>query len=194
MEDKSRNRFVIMTVGMTHSGKTTFATELEKVMQQEAVVIDQDNHAEFINKHYMKLRPSEGPNMLKFSITNTIVAYAVEHCHMHIILSNSNLHEPSRRKVLRYFQEKGFKRILVYFDLPYKLLEERVEKTQRKNKIFRNASSFSEILERQRGSQQDRPGPEEAEYLFVIKDPCDFPVIIGQIQDLCMKNEQGVLR
>ncbi|MBW4840674.1 MAG: ATP-binding protein [Paenibacillaceae bacterium] len=188
------NRFVIMTVGMTHSGKTTFATELEKVMQQDAVVIDQDNHAEFINKHYMKLRPSEGPNMLKFSITNTIVAYAVEHSHMHILLSNSNLHEPSRRKVLRYFQEKGFQRILVYFELPYKLLEERVEKTQRHHKVFRNASSFSEILQRQRGSQQDRPGPEEAEYLFVIKDPCDFPVIIGQIQDLCMDNEQGELR
>ncbi|WP_339821368.1 ATP-binding protein [Paenibacillus sp. FSL R7-0216] len=191
MEDMPRGRFVIMTVGMTHSGKTTFATELEKVLQQDAVVIDQDNHAAFINAHYMKLRPSEGPNTLKFSITHTIVAYAVEHSHMHIILSNSNLHEPSRRNVLRYFQEKGFKRILVYFDLPFHLLEERVEKTQRKNKIFRNASSFSEVLDRQRDSKQDQPGLEEADYLFVIKDPRDFPVILGQIRDLCMDNERG---
>ena len=49
-------RLVIMTVGKTHSGKTTFAKELESVLQQ-AVVIDQDNHAEFINSHYKKLRP-----------------------------------------------------------------------------------------------------------------------------------------
>ena len=38
----------------THSGKTTFAKELESVLQQ-AIVIDQDNHAEFINSHYKKL-------------------------------------------------------------------------------------------------------------------------------------------
>ncbi|WP_233354871.1 hypothetical protein [Paenibacillus sp. JZ16] len=53
-----------MTVGKTHSGKTTFANELESVFQ-EAAVIDQDNHAEFINSHYKKLLPIEGPNRIK---------------------------------------------------------------------------------------------------------------------------------
>lgn len=192
MEDKPRNRYVIMTVGMTHSGKTTFARELETVMPQ-AVVIDQDNHAAFINAHYMKLRPSEGPNTLKFSITNTIVDYAVEHSHLHIILCNSNLHGPSRRNVLRYFLEQGFKRILVCFDLPLSLLEERVEKTQRNKTIFRSASSFREILERQSGLKQDRPGTEEAEYRFVIQDLSDVPATIRQIRDLCLENEQGEL-
>ncbi|MEA3569113.1 ATP-binding protein [Paenibacillus phoenicis] len=131
---------------MTHSGKTTFAAELEIAMEPDAVVIDQDNHAAFINAHYRKLRPSEGPNTLKFSITNTIVTYAVDHSSMHIILSNSNLHEPSRRDVLRFFQEKGFKRILVYFDLPLNLLEERINRTQRNKTIFRSASSFQGSL------------------------------------------------
>lgn len=59
------NRFVIMTVGMTHSGKTTFAVALETAMEPDAVVIDQDNHAAFINDHYRKLRPSEGPKYVK---------------------------------------------------------------------------------------------------------------------------------
>ena len=45
------SRFIIMTVGKTHSGKTTFATDLESVIQK-AIVIDQDNHAEFINRYY----------------------------------------------------------------------------------------------------------------------------------------------
>lgn len=40
------NRLVIMTVGITHSGKTTFAKELESVLQQ-AVVIDQDNKSSY---------------------------------------------------------------------------------------------------------------------------------------------------
>ncbi|MCT2196261.1 MULTISPECIES: ATP-binding protein [Paenibacillus] len=183
------NRFVIMTVGMTHSGKTTFAAELEIAMEPDAVVIDQDNHAAFINAHYRKLRPSEGPNTLKFSITNTIVTYAVDHSSMHIILSNSNLHEPSRRDVLRFFQEKGFKSILVYFDVPFKLLEERIKRTQRSKAIFRNASSFQEVLDRQRGLKLDRPTPEEADYFFVIKDPCDIPAIIAQIKKLITLNE-----
>lgn len=189
MKKKPRHRFIIMTVGMTHSGKMTFATELETVMSPDAIVIDQDNHAAFINTHYRKLRPSEGPNTLKFSITQTIVAYAVEHSHLHLILSNSNLHEPSRREVLRYFQEKGFKSVLVYFDLPFNMLEERVETTQRSKTIFRNASSFQEVLERQKGMKAEQPGPNEGDYLFVIKDPSDIPAILEQIRDLSTDNE-----
>ncbi|WP_281366858.1 AAA family ATPase [Paenibacillus plantarum] len=46
------NRLVIMTVGITHSGKTTFANELESALQQ-AVVIDQDNHA--FSYHFKQL-------------------------------------------------------------------------------------------------------------------------------------------
>ncbi|EVT98089.1 hypothetical protein U365_13840, partial [Bacillus anthracis 9080-G] len=38
-------RFVIITVGKTHSGKTTFARELEKEFPH-SFVMDQDNQAE----------------------------------------------------------------------------------------------------------------------------------------------------
>ncbi|GIP00581.1 hypothetical protein J14TS5_56660 [Paenibacillus lautus] len=79
---------------------------------------DQDNHAEFINSHYKKLLPIEGPNTLKFSITNAIVEYAALQSNFHIILSNSNLNKS-------------------------------VEQTQRSKAIFRSASSFIEVLERQ---------------------------------------------
>jgi predicted kinase len=175
------NRLVIMTVGKTHSGKTTFAKELESVLQQ-AVVIDQDNHAEFINKHYKKLRPIEGPNTLKFSLTNTIVEYATEQSNLHIILSNSNLYEQARTNVLRYFHEKEFVSIIVYFDLPVELLKERVEQTQRTKAIFRSASSFLEVLERQEISKQVQPREDEANYIFVIKDPNKIMEIIQQIK------------
>ena len=105
------DRLVVMTVGKTHSGKTTFAKELESVLQQ-SIVIDQDNHAEFINQHYKKLRPIEGPNTLKFSVTDTIVNYATEQSNFHIILSNSNLNKSGRANVLQYFHNKGFKVLL----------------------------------------------------------------------------------
>src|SRR5690554_3048702 len=94
-------RLVIMTVGKTHSGKTTFAKELESILQR-AIVIDQDNHAEFINKHYIKLRPEEGPNTLKYAVTNAIIKYATEQSNFHIILSNCNLYKQERANILRY--------------------------------------------------------------------------------------------
>ncbi|CAG9614046.1 hypothetical protein BACCIP111899_03273 [Bacillus rhizoplanae] len=49
-------RLVIITVGKTHSGKTTFARALEKELNNSSVM-DQDNHAEFINTFYKNLQP-----------------------------------------------------------------------------------------------------------------------------------------
>lgn len=173
-------RLVVMTVGKTHSGKTTFAKELESVLQQ-AIVIDQDNHAEFINEHYKKLRPIEGPNTLKFSVTDAIVNYATEQSNFHIILSNSNLNKSGRAKVLRYFHNKEFKSIIVYFDLPDDLLKDRVIRTQRSKAIFRSASSFLEVLERQENLLEIQPSKDEANYIFIIKDPNNTAEVIQQI-------------
>ncbi len=68
-------RFVIITVGKTHSGKTTFARELEKEFPH-SFVMDQDNQAEFINAHYEKLQPAEGANTFKHGLSKFIVDYA----------------------------------------------------------------------------------------------------------------------
>ncbi|MEC0109096.1 ATP-binding protein [Paenibacillus taichungensis] len=174
------DRLVVMTVGKTHSGKTTFAQELESVLQQ-AIVIDQDNHAEFINEHYKKLRPIEGPNTLKFSVTDAIVNYATEQSNFHIILSNSNLNKSGRAKVLRYFHNKEFKSIIVYFDLPDDLLKDRVIRTQRSKAIFRSASSFLEVLERQENLLEIQPSKDEANYIFIIKDQNNIAEVIQQI-------------
>ncbi len=82
-------RVLVMTVGKTHSGKTTFARALEK-MFFNSVVIDQDNHAEFINTYYKTLQPKQGPNTFKHAITQTIVDYAINHSNYHLIICNSN--------------------------------------------------------------------------------------------------------
>lgn len=181
------SRLVIMTVGKTHSGKTTFARELESVLQQ-TVVIDQDNHAELVNNHYKKLRPAEGPNTLKFSITDTIVRYAIEQSDLHIVLSNANLNKSSRADVLRNFHDHGFESVIVHFNLPNELLEERVAQTQRSHAIFRNASNFQEVLERQANRAEVGPTEEEADYLFEISDPDDAARIKRQIEEIANRS------
>ena len=82
-------RLVFITVGKTHSGKTTFARALEKELPH-SFVMDQDNQAEFINTHYEKLQPAKGPNTFKHGLSKFIVDYAKEHSNLHLIISHSN--------------------------------------------------------------------------------------------------------
>ncbi|WP_274648758.1 ATP-binding protein [Paenibacillus humicola] len=178
------NRLVVITVGKTHSGKTTFARSLEAQLHH-SVVFDQDNHAAFINAHYKSLRPKEGPNTLKYAVTQTIVDYAVNQAECNLILCNSNLARKSRTDLLDYFRGKGFISILVYFDIPDDVLQARVAASQRSKEIFRNASTFAEVLARQQlsanNSEMAAPKANEADHFFVISRSEDVPAVIGMI-------------
>ncbi|QAY67922.1 ATP-binding protein [Paenibacillus protaetiae] len=176
------SRLAVMTVGKTHSGKTTFAESLQAQLPG-SVMIDQDNHAAFINKHYRGLRPKEGPNRLKFAITQTIADYAVRETDCHLILSNSNRYRTGRLKLLEHYRKEGFICVLVYFDVPDAVLQERVAATERSGDIFRTAASFNEVLIRQQKETDDvfPPTAEEADHLFTINTPDDVPAVIQSI-------------
>ncbi|TYR74253.1 ATP-binding protein [Rossellomorea vietnamensis] len=180
-------RYVILTVGKTHSGKSTFARLLEE-KQEDIFVIDQDNHAEFINTHYKRLLPEEGPNTLKTAITQSIVEYAVKNTDSHLILCNSNLDRNSQSRVLEYYHREGFQSILVYFNLSDELLHQRIACSARSTKIFRSASTFTEVLNRQ-NQDSDRQNSfssnkGEAVCLFTIGKPEDVPVVIDKIIEI----------
>ncbi|PGD52652.1 CRISPR-associated protein Cas2 [Bacillus toyonensis] len=179
-------RLVIITVGKTHSGKTTFAKVLEKELPH-SFVMDQDNQAEFINTHYEKLQPIEGPNTFKHGLSKFIVDYAKEHTNLHLIISNSNRSKNGRLYLLNeLFSQNGYVRILVHFDIPDNVLYERVARSTRSTNIFRGGySSFKEVLERQQTeSLHDDvvdPIENEADYLFVIHDNKDVNTTIEEI-------------
>ncbi|HHT7227459.1 TPA: AAA family ATPase [Bacillus cereus] len=168
-------RLVIITVGKTHSGKTTFAKELEKELPN-SFIMDQDNQAEFINTHYEKLQPTEGSNTLKHGLSKFIVDYAKEHTNLHLIICNSNRSLNGRMYLLNeLFKKEEYIRVLVHFDIPDDVLYERVALSKRSTNIFRgNYSSFKEVLHRQRveSLHEDVVDPieNEADYLFVIRN------------------------
>ncbi|ANP82087.1 MULTISPECIES: ATP-binding protein [Bacillus] len=182
-------RLVIIRVGKTHSGKTTFARALEKELPH-SFVMDQDNQAEFINTHYEKLQPAKGPNTFKHGLSKFIVDYAKEHSNLHLIISNSNRSKNGRLYLLNeLFPQNEYVRILVHFDIPDDVLYERVARSTRSTNIFRGGySNFKEVLDRQRAESQHEdvvdPIENEADYLFVIRNSKDVNSTIKEIVHL----------
>ncbi|HDR7966490.1 AAA family ATPase [Bacillus pacificus] len=182
-------RFVIITVGKTHSGKTTFAEALEKELSH-SFVMDQDNQAEFINTHYEKLQPAKGPNTFKHGLSKFIVDYAKEHTSLHLIISNSNRSKNGRLYLLNeLFPQNEYVRILVHFEIPDDVLYERVARSTRSTNIFRGSySSFKEVLNRQQAESLHEdvvdPIENEADYLFVIRNNKDVNFTIEEIVHL----------
>jgi adenylate kinase family enzyme len=180
-------RLVIITVGKTHSGKTTFAKALEQQLNN-SLLIDQDNHAEFINTFYKALLPKQGPNTIKNAITQTIVEYAVNKTNFHVILCNSNRAHKSRLDLLTHFHNKGFISILVNFDIPDHVLQVRVAKSQRSTTVFRSASTFEEVLTRQQAESHKgdvtAPIEGEADHLFVIKNTDEVQSVTRRIVNI----------
>lgn len=179
-------RFVMITVGKTHSGKTTFAKELEKELPH-SFVMDQDNQTEFINTHYEKLQPAEGANTFKHGLSKFIVDYAKEHTNLHLIISNSNRSKNGRLYLPNeLFPQNKYVRILIHFDIPDDVLYERVARSTRSTNIFRGGySSFKEVLDRQQAESFHKdvvdPVENEADYLFVIRNNKDVDSTIEKI-------------
>lgn len=176
---------MIITVGKTHSGKSTFARDLERQLDN-SFVMDQDNHAEFINTYYKNLQPKSGPNTLKHSISKLIIDYAKSNTECHIIVSNSNRTKKGRQYLLEEIYPKSeFVRVLVHFDIPDEVLQKRVINSQRSTTIFRFASNFKEVLLRQQADSKLKnvidPTKEEADHLFVIKDNKEVDCVIKDI-------------
>lgn len=180
-------RLVIMTVGKTHSGKTTFAKALEKRMPN-SIVVDQDNHAEVLQTYYPALVPKQGPNTIKYALTQTIVDYVVNETNCHVILCNSNRNYKGRMNLLNYYHGKEFASILVNFDIPDHILEERIRKSRRSTTILRTISSFGEVLTQQQNETHKEnlvvPSKSEADHLFVIKSAYEIESVISRIIEI----------
>jgi predicted kinase len=184
-------RLAIMTVGKTHSGKTTFANRLAGELVN-SVVVDQDLQAEFLNRHYPELLPDKGPNTIKYALTQTLVDHAVRHTDLHLIISNSNLGQEARLEWLDYYRRHGFTTVLVFFNIPEDHLRIRIRESDRSTKIFRVSLTFDELLDRQKAAfPVAAPARDEADHLFTVRLPDDTESVIQRITELARGTEDG---
>lgn len=179
----TNNSLVVLTVGKTHSGKTTFARELAGRLEP-CVIIDQDVHAAFLNTHYRILSPEHEPHTLKYAVTNVILKRALE-TNLHVILCNANRSSKARLELLRKLSASKRSCVLVHFAISDETLQERVAQTTRSTRILRTSANFQDVLTRQKleSTQADfaPPAKNEAEHYFELKCSTDSTEIIQSI-------------
>ncbi len=87
--------------------------------------------------------------------------------------------------LLEQFHAKGFESIIVDFDLPNHVLQKRVAESERSTTIFKNPTTFENVLSRQQGeAHASAPGEDEAGYLFVIREPDEVQSVSQEIVDI----------
>ncbi|MEA2088817.1 MAG: AAA family ATPase [Patescibacteria group bacterium] len=118
-----------MTVGKTHSGKTTFGYKIAKKLKQHCL-LDSDILAEFLREYVPDLykndfvknsnKISSGYN-LKKKILTEIYKHALK-TNIPIIITSANQTKKIRKEIYLLSKKEKRKFILVYFDLPEKIL------------------------------------------------------------------------
>lgn len=177
-------RIAVITVGITHSGKTTFAKSLERHLP-DSVVVDRDNLAEFINAHYSVLVPKHGTNTLKNVLTRAIVDYVINQTHLHIIQCSANRARQGRLDLLQRVHQKGLISVIVNFEIPDRILRERIAASKRNTSVIRTRSNFEEVLDMQQtDSDGATPTEGEAHHLFAITHGGEVQSVIEGIMKI----------
>lgn len=170
-------RLVIMTIGKTHSVKTTFGSKLEKKLPT-SIVIDQDNHASFLHTHYPNLVPEHNPFKLKIMLSQFILNYAITE-------TDANLSKRGRVSLLeQFFPQAKWTRIYVYFDYSTETLQQRIMHTTRSTTIFRDATMTFERLIEEHTEQLEPPTEEEVDYIFCVNETQSVEKVIEEIQEI----------
>lgn len=177
--------YLIMTVGKTHSGKTTFARKLHEHLPAFCL-IDTDEVTPFLRKqvpeilayekslgHVLdmtKLRSSIGKLMME-----TAFSYGLS-----LIVPNGHITRNVRDQKRELAQKYQAKVIYVSFELPTEVLAERIRTTVRSTDPLNLSNSYEELLERQE-KIFEKPSPEEADCFFPIKQVSDCDQVMEQL-------------
>ena len=178
------SKYVIMMVGKTHSGKTTFGYNLEKAIKN-SVVLQTDPISLFIQENFsVDIDPDFEYNgefknpALKFKLFSSIFDHILELKKYTLILSNSNMHQKARTEMISKIRNHGYRVIGIFMNYPEEFLLNRIKKSNRDAKYLNLSNSFQEVLLRQRNLFIE-PRKEEFDVLFEINSENQ----IHEIQD-----------
>jgi len=192
LNKERQDKFVVMCVGYTHSGKTTFAKKLVKDVG-EIVLLDNDEIATFINEKYPLAvfsdynkvkRTYKEPN-LKFLLFQEVFKFCLR-AGVNVIHSSGNLGKDSRQFIKINTKKYNYKLVTVYFNLPKELISERIKNTKKDTKAFKSSKSWSEILPRQELYAELPPSKMDTIY-FEIQNEADYKSVLNELKNLLLK-------
>ncbi len=131
-------KYVIMCVGFSHSGKTTFARKLTKDVPG-LINTDNDVIATFLNKNYplavfsdynKQKRDYKNPG-LKFLIFKELFKFCLK-TRLNIIHSSGNINKDARAFIAREAQKQGYLLVTIYFNLPKEVILNRIKHSKLK--------------------------------------------------------------
>ena len=192
MAREAKPKYIIMCVGFTHSGKTTFAKNLVKELP-DLVLIDNDEIASFINEkfspavfsEYNKTKRSYQEPNLKFLLATEILKFCLK-ANLNIIQASGNLGSDARIFIKKYAKKFNYQLITIYFNLPRETILDRINNTKKETKSFRSAKSWSEILPKQL-SYAKLPPSRKNTIFYEINKKEDYASVLSMVLKL-LKN------
>lgn len=181
------NSKTILTVGLTHSWKTTFAHLLEESFEN-SFVLEPDKIAAFLKQDFSKLyhckanssTDLDNPN-LKLSTFLKILEWGVNAWYSPI-LSNWNNIKQFRNYLINILHWYWFEVWIVFFNFPLEFIRKRIRESDRSTNIFRVSKSFEEVLDKQL-SFFEVPVSDEADKFFEIKNEADFDDVLNEVKN-----------
>lgn len=178
---EKQNKKLIIFIGRTHSGKTTFAKKLEK-KYKNLLVLEADPIEIFLKEQFPrfkelneKLNVQKDNILLRRDIFLLFLKFALKSGRP-IVLSNANIWKEWRDQMIELGRQSNYKVIGIYFDIPDKVLLERVKKAKRPTKFIREAKNFKDLLASQK-SRIQIPRSFDFDKFFVIKTENDLEKI-----------------
>jgi shikimate kinase len=189
-------QYVVMTVGKTHAGKTTFGWELKKRLKN-CCVIDSDEIAIFLRKQFPELYDSKNfrqhdsfctDSPLRMMALLDVYEYAI-HTNATIILTNVNSTRRFRKKESLLAHKAGRKVIMVYFNRTDHILLDRIRKGNRSKACLHTSKTFEDLLLKRQRDCFEAPDKKEADIFLEITDNTSWKEAQKKILALVSKSK-----
>ncbi|MFA6255888.1 MAG: AAA family ATPase [Candidatus Absconditabacterales bacterium] len=170
-------QYVVMTVGKTHSGKTTWGGQIRKTIKH-CCLIDGDIIAEFLKTNYLDLYNTDYVKenneltqgfRLKGVVFQGVYKHALQTT-LPIILTNANSTKAIRKHAGIRAHKAGRKIIMIYFNRPQEVLLQRIQISNRSKKCLTKSKDFTDLLLNRQSKIFESPSTKEADIFFEITD------------------------
>ena len=177
-----------MTVGKTHTGKTTFGKKLAQKIKNN-VLIDTDQIAEFLKDNYSNLYNTDfykdSTKLSPSSYLKREIAYAIFKAafktNLLVISTSANSTKKLRESLKNLAEKNDRKVIMIYFNLPEKILLKRIDKSKRSKNCLYHSKDFRDLLLNKQSIKFEEADKNEADYFFEINKSADYKKVFEKV-------------